>query len=187
VIAYFVLKEKLSYSNILALIIGFIGIVLITKPVGLSISYEHFLGVIGGLLAAMAYATIKKIKHLYDARVIVLSFMGMGSIIPLILFGLTPYVDAPQSLSFLFTHLLIPDTPKLWFLILSMAVISTLSQWLLTKAYSLSKAGIIGVVSYTNIPFAIGFGYMLGDTFPDFLTFCGIGLIILGGVMIKRG
>ena len=55
------------------------------------------------------------------------------------------------------------------------------------KAYSLSKAGIIGVVSYTNIPFAIGFGYMLGDSFPDFLALSGIGLIVLGGLMIKKG
>jgi drug/metabolite transporter (DMT)-like permease len=187
VIAYFALNEKLGSRAVLALIIGFIGVVLITKPTGLSISYEHFLGIMGGLLAAMAYATIKKIKHLYDARVIVLSFMGMGTLLPLILFGVAPYIDAPESLSFLFTKLVMPSTPKIWLLILSMAVISTLSQWLLTKAYSLSKAGIIGVVSYTNIPFAIGFGYMLGDTFPDFLTFCGIGLIILGGLMIKRG
>ncbi len=187
VIAYFVLKERLSYSNIFALFIGFIGVILITKPVGLSISYEHFLGILGGLLAALAYATIKKIKHLYDARVIVLSFMGMGTAIPLILFTIAPYIDAPDSLSFLFTELILPNTPKLWLLIFLMAVISTISQWLLTKAYSLSKAGIIGVISYTNIPFAIGFGYILGDNFPDFLTFSGIGLIVLGGLMIKKG
>ena len=67
-----------------------------------------------------------------------------------------------------------------------MAIISTLSQWLLTKAYSLTKASIIGVVGYTNIPFAIGFGYMLGDAFPDFLTFAGIGLIILGGILVGK-
>ena len=67
-----------------------------------------------------------------------------------------------------------------------MAIISTLSQWLLTKAYSLTKASIIGVVGYTNIPFAIGFGCMLGDAFPDFLTFTGIGLIILGGILVGK-
>jgi LPXTG-motif cell wall-anchored protein len=65
-----------------------------------------------------------------------------------------------------------------------MAVISTISQWLLTKAYSFSKASIIGVISYTNIPFAIGFGWMLGDTFADFWTFMGIGLIVLGGILV---
>ena len=67
-----------------------------------------------------------------------------------------------------------------------MAIISTISQWLLTKAYSASNLSIIGVISYTNIPFAIGFGWMLGDAFPDALTFLGIGLIIFGGVLVGR-
>jgi len=187
ILAFFLLNEKLNFSSIVALFIGFIGILFITKPYGLIISYEHFLGILGGLFAASAYATIKKIKHLYDARVIVLSFMGTGTLLPLLLFALAPYVNPPEAISFLFVGLLIPTTVELWLLILLMAVISTISQWLLTKAYSLSKAGIIGVVSYTNIPFAIGFGYMLGDSFPDFWVFTGIGLIILGGLMVKRG
>ena len=65
-----------------------------------------------------------------------------------------------------------------------MALVSTLSQWLLTKAYSASNVSIIGVISYTNIPFSIGFGWMLGDALPDALTYMGIGLIILGGVLV---
>ena len=67
-----------------------------------------------------------------------------------------------------------------------MAFISTASQWFLTRAYSLSKASIIGVVSYANIPFAIGFGVMLGDLFPDFYTFIGILFIIIGGILVGK-
>lgn len=187
VLAFFLLNERLNLNGITAIVIGFVGILFITKPYGLAISYEHFLGILGGFFAASAYATIKKIKHLYDARVIVLSFMAAGILLPLLLFSVTPYVHPPEALSFLFVNLNIPTTLNLWLLILFMAIISTLSQWLLTKAYSLSKAGIIGVVSYTNIPFAIGFGYMLGDGFPDFWAFVGISFIIMGGLMVKRG
>ena len=187
VLAFFLLQEHLDRKGIAALMVGFIGVLLITKPTGLTFSYEHFLGILGGFLAAAAYATIKKIKHIYDARVIVLSFMTSGAVIPLLLFLIAPYIDAPEAISFLFVDFHIPGSYKTWALILAMGLISTLSQWLLTKAYSLSRAGIIGVVSYTNIPFAIGFGYMLGDAFPDFWTFCGISLIILGGLLVKRG
>ena len=187
VLAFFLLNEHLSRKGVVALLVGFIGVLLITKPVGLELSYEHFLGILGGFFAAAAYTTIKKIKHIYDARVIVLSFMTTGTLFPLFLFVIAPYVPAPEALAFLFVDFKLPDTAKVWTLILLIGVISTLSQWLLTKAYSLSKAGVIGVVSYTNIPFAIGFGYMLGDAFPDFWTFCGIGLIVLGGVLVKKG
>lgn len=186
VLAFYLLKEHLNMKTAVALLIGFLGIVLITKPFGLVISYEHFLGILGGFFAAAAYTTIKKIKDIYDARVIVLSFVGIGTLLPALLFLTAPYVNAPSSLEFLFQEFRMPNSLYLWSMIGFMALISTLSQWLLTKAYSASNIAIIGVVSYTNIPFAIGFGWMLGDKFPDALTFTGIGLIVLGGILVSR-
>ncbi len=186
VLAYYLLNEHLSKRAVFALLVGFLGIVFITKPYGLSISYEHFLGILGGFFAAAAYATIKKIKDIYDTRVIMLSFMGVGTFFPLFFFIISPWIDPPEALAFLFTPFTWDYTIKVWMLIGIMALISTLSQWLLTKAYSFSKASIIGVISYTNIPFAIGFGWMLGDGFPDIYTFTGIGLIVLGGILVSQ-
>jgi len=184
ILAYYLLKERLSLYTLLALIIGFLGVVLIVKPFGMSISYEHFLGVLGGFFAAAAYTTIKKIKDIYDARVIVLSFVSIGTLLPAAFFLAAPYVQISPSIAFLFPIFLLPESPVVWLLIIFMAFISTVSQWFLTKAYSSSNLSIIGVISYTNIPFAIGFGWMLGDGFPDILTYAGIGLIVLGGVLV---
>lgn len=187
ILAFYLMKEHLSKRAVAALFIGFVGIVFITKPFGLSISYAHFLGIMGGFFAAAAYATIKKIKDIYDTRVIMLSFMGVGTLFPLVLFILSLWVkNPPEYLAFLFTGISWHSEVHLWLLVLFMALISTVSQWLLTKAYSFSKASIIGVISYTNIPFAIGFGWMLGDAFPDVLTFTGIGLIVLGGILVSK-
>ena len=184
ILAYYLLKEKLNKTTLFALAIGFSGVILIAKPVGLGISYEHFLGILGGFFAAAAYTTIKKIKDIYDARVIVLSFVGLGALLPALFFISAPYVNVPEAVSFLFPTFSYPNSPKVWALITFMGIISVVSQWLLTKAYSATNLSIIGVISYTNIPFAVGFGWMLGDSFPRGLTFLGIGLIILGGFMV---
>jgi drug/metabolite transporter (DMT)-like permease len=175
ILAYYFMKETITLRTLFALAIGFIGIIFIMKPFGLEISIEHIFGVLGGFFAAAAYATIKKIKDIYDARIIMLSFMGVGMLLPLGLYLFTPYVDFQ-----------IHTDPFIWMLIVFMAIISTASQWFLTRAYSLSRASIIGVVSYTNIPFAIGFGLMLGDSFPDFYTFLGISLVVLGGILVSK-
>ena len=175
ILAYYLMKESISLNTFFALIIGFLGVILIIKPFGIEISFEHILGVLGGFFAAAAYATIKKIKDIYDARVIMLSFMGIGVIIPLLLFLFTPY-----------TQFQIHTELFVWLLIALMAILSTASQWLLTRAYSLSKASIIGVVGYSSIPFAVGFGVMLGDSLPDIYTFLGITLIVIGGILVSK-
>jgi len=185
-LAYYLLHEKLSKRTLVALLFGFIGVILITKPFGMSLSYAHILGVLGGFFAAAAYTTIKKIKDIYDSRIIVLSFVTVGSVMPALLFTLAPYIDAPDALSFLFSEFVIPQGYRIWILISFMALISTLSQWLLTKAYSSKNLSIVGVISYTNIPFAIGFGWMLGDAFPTLLSLMGIVLIISAGVLVGR-
>jgi len=175
ILAYYFMKETITLRTLFALAIGFIGIIFIMKPFGIEISIEHILGVLGGFFAAAAYATIKKIKDIYDARIIMLSFMGVGMLLPLGLYLFTPYVDFQ-----------IHTDPFIWMLIVFMAIISTASQWFLTRAYSLSRASIIGVVSYANIPFAIGFGIMLGDSFPDLYTFLGISFVVLGGILVSK-
>ena len=186
-LAFLLLKERLSLWGIAALLLGFIGVIFITKPTAFSMGYEHFLGLLGGFFAACAYATIKRLKNLYDSRLIVLSFVGVGSFLPALLFMIAPHLHVGDKLRFLFPAFIFPCDPKTWGLILFMAIISTFSQWLLTKAYTLGRAGIVGVVSYTNIPFAVGFGWMLGDPFPDVWVWIGIAAIVTAGLLLKKG
>ncbi len=186
ILAFFILHEKLSRLGIVALIIGFLGVILITKPGGADVGLPHLLGLIGGFLAAAAYTTIRKIKHIYDSRMIVLSFMTTGVLIPLLLFAIaTQY--APKELDFLLAPFIIPRTPHTWMLLTIIGITATLSQWLLTKAYSTTNAGIIGIASYTVIPFSIFFGTLLGDPWPDFYTLTGIILIVASGLLVKKG
>ncbi len=186
ILAFFLLREKLSPLGIFSLLIGFFGVVLITKPFGMDVGLPHLLGLLGGLLAAAAYTTIRKIKHVYDSRVIVLSFMGTGVIIPLVLFIISERY-APPHLDFMLAKFIMPVGIGIWLLLFFMGITATLSQWLLTKAYSATNAGIIGIVSYIIIPFSVLFGTLLGDNFPDVYTIIGIVLIVLAGLLVKKG
>ncbi len=187
ILAFFLMNERLGPHAIIALLAGFTGVVMIAGPAGFSIDYDHFLGLLGGFFAACAYATIKHIRDIYDARIIVLSFVGIGTVVPMLLFFAAPFVEPPSQLLFLFPKFSLPVSSQIWMLIMIMAAISTLSQWLLTKAYSLGRAGIVGAISYSNIPFAVGFGIMLGDPLPDIWVWLGILMIIGAGLLLKKG
>ena len=185
IFAWMFLSEKLSLKAWGAVGIGFIGILFITQPTGGDgFNKYDILGIFSGIGAALAYTSIRELKNYYDTRAIVLSFMGVGTVGPVILFMLSPYLTS-SSLDFMLGEFVMP-TGVVWIYVISMGVFATISQLLMTKAYGETKAGIVGAVSYSNILFSILVGVILGDDLPTLITSFGIVLIILAGVMVAR-
>jgi len=184
IFAWLFLHEKLSLKGWGAVLLGFVGIVFITQPSGLGFSKYDLLGIFSGVGAALAYTSIRELKKYYDTRAIVLSFMGVGTIGPVLLFLISPYVNFPE-LDFIFSEFVMPQG-IVWVYVIAMGLFATLSQVLMTKAYGETKAGIVGAVSYTNILFSIIVGVTLGDALPSLTTTFGIILIVIAGVMVAR-
>lgn len=184
IFAYIFMKEQLSLRGWGAVFIGFIGILFITQPSGIGFSKYDLLGIFSGVGAALAYTSIRELKSHYDTRAIVFSFMFVGSVGPLILFIVAAFVEV-KELDFMIAAFVMPSG-VVWFYLIAMGVLATISQFLMTKAYSSTKAGIIGAVSYTNILFAIMVGVLLGDALPSLATTFGILLIVSAGVLVAR-
>ena len=183
IFAYLILDEKLNRWAILAIGLGFIGILFIAQPQGGSFDRYDVFGILSGVGAALAYTSIRELRQYYDTRAIVMSFMGVGTLVPLLLMLITPYIDAPADLDFMFTPFIMPEG-IIWFYVFMMGISATFSQLLMTKAYELTKAGIVGTISYSNILFALIIGIMLGDPIPDVWTFLGIILVIISGLLV---
>lgn len=185
IFAWLFLNEKLGFKAWMAVLVGFAGIVLITKPTGFMLSKTDWLGIFSGIGAALAYTSVRELRSYYDTRVIVLSFMVVGTVGPLLLLLVSPYVDAPSSLDFMFAAFVMPQG-VIWFYLIGMGLFATLAQMYMTRAYVESKAGIVAAVSYTNIVFAIIIGLFLGDTFPDAAMLAGVALIVFAGISVAR-
>jgi len=182
--AYIFLKEKMNSYGWLALFIGFVGIVLITQPQGLTFTKTDLLGIFSGLGAALAYTSVRELKKHYDTKSIVLSFMLTGTLGPLVLLLLAPYVKV-EGLDFMFAEFIMPAGMD-WFYIAGLGLFATMAQMYMTKAYGETKAGIVGAVSYSNIVFAIIIGLILGDSLPNMLTSLGIVAIVGAGILVVK-
>jgi drug/metabolite transporter (DMT)-like permease len=183
IFAYLFLNEKLHKSALLAIVIGFIGILLVAQPEGGTFTKYDILGIFSGIGAALAYTSIRELREYYDTRAIVMSFMGVGTIAPLILMLVTPYVTVSEEFDWMFAEFVMPVGVE-WGYVTAVGIFATMSQLLMTKAYELTKAGIVGTISYTNIVFAVVIGVMLGDPIPNFWTVLGIILVIMSGLMV---
>jgi drug/metabolite transporter (DMT)-like permease len=183
IFAYLFLNEKLHKSALLAIIIGFVGIVLVAQPQGGTFDKYDILGIFSGIGAALAYTSIRELRRYYDTRAIVMSFMGVGTVAPLILMLVTPYVNVSDDFDWMFAAFVMPEGVQ-WGYVTAVGIFATISQLLMTKAYELTKAGIVGTISYSNIVFAVVIGIMLGDPIPDIWTVLGIILVIFSGLLV---
>ncbi|AXX85979.1 DMT family transporter [Malaciobacter marinus] len=183
VFAYIFVKEKLGFKGWVGVFIGFIGILFITKFDGSTLEKTDWLGILSGVGAALAYTSIRELRKYYDSRAIVLSFMGIGTIGPLLLMLVAEFYS-PSTLDFMLETFVMPSG-KDWFFIILLGVFATYAQIYMTKAYSCAKAGIIGTISYANIAFSIILGMFLGDAFPDIWIILGILLIVISGFLVS--
>ncbi len=181
-LAFILLGEKLTLRSITAVIIGFLGVCVLS---GLEFSYLNIMGILVGFLSALAYTSVRSLKAYYDERTVVLSFMFFGVIIPaLLMIGAEFYTSS--HLAFALNPFLMPHGVS-WLWILFMGIAAAYGQIYMTRAYFYAEAGLVSTISYSVVLFASFFGILLGDVLPTFMIVVGAILIVASGIILSRG
>ena len=181
--SFLLFKEYEGRWVILAVLLGFAGMLLIYKPSIHLPWYYHLAGLLSGVLSAIVYITVGKLTKYYDTRVIVLSFVLTGVLVPLFFTFIRSFLQLPAD-EILFIHWRWPQQIEWWYVLL-MGSSALFGQYFVTKAYGADKAGIVSAISYAGIIFSIFIGMLLGDAFPDTISLLGILFIISSGMMIS--
>lgn len=181
ILAFFLLKERLRISALLAILVGFLGVVMLN---GMEWNYLHVMGILTGFLSALAYTSVRSLKAYYDSRTVVLSFMISGLLIPLLLMIIAEFYTA-ESLSFALRVFVLPQGRD-WIWIVLMGLSAAGGQIYMTRAYFYAKAGLVSSISYSVVLFATVFGILLGDTLPTISIIIGAFMIVLSGIILSR-
>lgn len=186
IFSFLFLKERISLLGWGGILLGFVGIVLIVQP-QISVTQSDLIGIFSGVGAALAYTSVRELRRAYDVRVIVLSFMFFGSVVPLgfMLFGGGLQTAFGGAFAFLYAPFVAPDALG-WVWIAAMGFFGVVFQLNLTKAFAASRsAGVIAAVGYTDIVFSLLLGIALGDALPNALGCAGIGVVVLAGILVS--
>jgi len=182
IFSYFIFKEYHGNRVALAVVLGFMGMLLIYKPVMHFPWYYHIAGLISGITSALAYLTVHRLAKYYDPRVIVLSFLSVGFIVPFITM-IIHYVSGAKADGLFIIDFRWPVGME-WLFLLLMGVAALFGQYFVTKSYGSDKAGIVSIFGYANIIYSVFIGMLLGDAFPGLISWAGIFCIIGSGVII---
>lgn len=171
-IALFWLGEKLRKRVIFALLIGFVGVFTILNPQEGSLQLAVLVALAGAFISAFAKVTIRKMGQTEDAKTIVFYFSLFASVlslVPAVYFWRTSSVQA-----------------LLWLALLALS--STVAQLLMSRAYKLSKAGLLAPFTYASVAYAALLGWLFwaeplsATTLVGMLLICGAGVLTLSGV-----
>ena len=181
--SFILFREYNGHIVLLAVLLGFTGMLLVYKPAIHFPWYYHAAGLLSGITSAIAYITVGRLNRYYDSRIIVLSFVLTGFLVPLTFMIIRYFAHIhPDDVFFIAWRW--PHGIE-WFYVSSLGLAALFGQYFVTKAYGADKAGIVSSIGYANIVFSVFIGMAIGDAFPDWMSLSGIICIILSGVIIS--
>ena len=187
VLSPFLLKEEVNSSCWLAVIIGFIGMIIVIDPSNI-INFENidliwFKGIIYGILGALFYSLYQigtRVLAPVEPALTSLIFSCVAGLIGTTILILLDYDLSPS--------LQVWKNPGFieWIWLATVGLFGAIGQFLILRAYSKTKAITLAPVSYTHIIWATFFGYIIFDSLPNLQTLLGGVLIVSSGVYTYR-
>ncbi len=170
ILSIFLLSEKVGLYRWLAVLVGFIGIIVISEPGLTSMNLYYFYPIIFCL--GLSYVAIA-IKQLSSSEPVwLISFYFSISIMILSFFTI------PQGW--------IMPTLKDLFLLSLLGILGGLANLWLTQSYKFSEVSLVTPLKYLALVFAIIFGYLIWGEVPTLRTLVGSLLVIISSVIIFR-
>ncbi len=170
ILSIFLLSEKVGLFRWLAVIVGFIGIVIITEPGFTSLNIYFIYPLIFCL--GMSYVAIT-IRQLSTSEPVWLISLYFSATITLASFFTIPY------------GWIMPDTKDLM-LLMSIGVLGGAANLWLSQSYKFSEVSLVTPLKYLALVFAIIFGYFIWNEVPSIKTLIGAFLVITSSIIIFR-
>jgi drug/metabolite transporter (DMT)-like permease len=176
-------NERLTSKQVLFLLVGFFGILLIFQPDAQGELLHHATGIVYAMGTALGYLAIKEAQKYYDSRWVVVSFMAAGFIASSISLALGTWGDLPNSF---FTGQWVMPNGFEWVMALIMGLLALGVQYFTTQALLNEKTSIVGAVGNSAVLFSILIEIFLGHGFPSAIVCVGMGLVIWGSYQVSR-
>jgi len=170
ILAFFILKEKITLTQIIIVIVGLIGAIIISKPNSNVFNYA----VIFPFLAATCFAfftIFTKFLNTSDSNQTTLLF--------------TAFSGSVLSFPFIFFYW---ETPNFYQLALMFCLgsLATIGHFFFIEALKVINASFAAPFVYLTVLLAAFWGFFIYDEIPDDNTILGAFLIILAGIIITR-
>jgi drug/metabolite transporter (DMT)-like permease len=181
------LGEKVGARRWLALIVGFVGVLLIVRPGSTTFDLGSIFILISVLFYALTVMTTRKLQAndssatmaYYSSLVyLVAAFV----LVPLpIIVGEMP--DAHPSIAFLIRAWSMPTLLD-WIIMSGLGLVWAGWMYFMSRAYSVAQASVIAPFEYVSLPINIMWGFVIWQEIPTWMTLAGAFLTLFSGIYV---
>jgi drug/metabolite transporter (DMT)-like permease len=182
-----ILGEKVGPRRWLALVVGFIGVLLIVRPGSASFNLGSVFILISVIFYAFTAILTRKLQTsdssatmaYYSSLVYLFAALFMAPL-PVIV-GEIP--DAHPSISFLIRAWSVPILSDL-IIMAGLGLVWASWMYLISRAYSLAEASVAAPFEYISLPINILWGFLIWGEVPTWLTIAGAMLTLASGLYV---
>lgn len=162
-----ILKEPVGIRRWLAVVAGFIGMLIVIRP-GMGVFHPAILLVV---VAAFFFAVRQLLSRWLSGVDPVMTTVAYTSIVAVTLTGLTmPLVWKT------------PDNARLYWTILGMATFAAMGETLIIRALDIAQSVVLAPIHYTLIIWSTFYGFILFNELPGQWTLFGCIIIVVSGL-----
>ena len=164
-----VLGEKVGIKRFAAIIVGFVGVLIIVKPWGETFDY-HVLLALGALLTAAGYFVMTRL----------IAGLDTNSVTQFYTSGIATLVLAPFALY----YWVWPAVLLEWCIPILLGSLGMLGHTMVTRAHHYAEASVLAPMVYSQMIYITFYSWIIFNTKPDITTMIGTAIIIISGLYI---
>jgi drug/metabolite transporter (DMT)-like permease len=166
-LAHFVLGERVGIRRWLAILVGFIGVLVIIRP-GFGVHWAVFIALAMAASNGVYQLATRMLAGVDSAQTTIFFTNIMGSVA----FSLViPFFWSPPGV-------------EGWAAMAALGFLGGLGHYLLIHAFAHAPASMLAPFAYTAILWVTFTGYLVFGEFPDLWTVVGAGIIIASGIYV---
>ena len=168
IIIQFWLKIKIPGRRWLPLIIGFIGVVFILRPMPGAISVWHLVALSSAILIGTTMVSTRLLLYTESTAIILFYYYALAVLISLPL-AVTTFQPAPWSA---------------WAVLLISGIFLYVAMNFYTIAFQYAKPSIVSPIVFFGVALAGVWGWVFWNQIPVIWTYLGISLVVIGAIVI---
>lgn len=165
--AAFWLGEKIDTPRIVAIGVGFVGVMIALRPSPATLSWPAFIALAGSIFYALLMITTRKLRDTDDGTLV------LGQILGNLIFGIIATPFAWVTPSWL-------DLAGLFLL----GIVSMAAHACVNRSLKVAPASVVAPYQYTLIVWAIVLGYLAFGDIVEFWTLVGAAVICTAGLAL---